>query len=239
MAQAFFITGTDTDAGKTLIATALLHLAHASGLSTLGLKPVAAGCARVQGQWMNEDARQLMRASSGNPNYATVNPVALREPLAPHIAAEREDRQLCVAELLQHCQPLLDTADFVVLEGAGGWLVPLNATESMADLATGLGCPVILVVGLRLGCINHALLTAAAIAAAGLPLAGWVANQIDPDMAVAAANIETLRERLNAPLLGCVPYLATPSPMLAAKYLALPELLNRRPSTTGAGPACE
>jgi dethiobiotin synthetase len=144
--------------------------------------------------------------------------------MAPHIAAEREGRKLQVAELLSHCRPLLDTADFVVLEGAGGWLVPLNATESMADLAVGLGCPVILVVGLRLGCINHALLTAAAIAASGLPLAGWVANQIDPDMAVIAENIATLTARLNAPLLGCIPYLDTPGPVLAAKYLVLPEL---------------
>jgi dethiobiotin synthetase len=224
MTQAFFITGTDTDAGKTLVATALLHLAQDSGLSTLGIKPVAAGCARVQGNWINEDARQLMRASSGSPAYATVNPVALREPMAPHIAAEREGRKLQVAELLRHCRPLLDTADFVVLEGAGGWLVPLNATESMADLAIGLGCPVILVAGLRLGCINHTLLTAAAIAASGLPLAGWVANQIDPDMAVIAENIATLTARLNAPLLGCIPYLDTPGPVLAAKYLVLPEL---------------
>jgi dethiobiotin synthetase len=239
MAQAFFITGTDTGVGKTLIATALLRLARDSGLTALGLKPVAAGCALVNGEWMNKDAQQLLRASSGNPDYATVNPVALREPMAPHIAAERENRPLQAAELVQHCKAQLASADFTVIEGAGGWLVPLNARETMADIAVGIGCPVILVTGLRLGCINHTLLTAAAIAAAGLPLAGWVANQIDPDMAVADANIETLRERLNAPLLGCVPYLATQSPMLAAKYLALPELFNRRQSATGAGPACE
>jgi dethiobiotin synthetase len=222
MAQAFFITGTDTGVGKTLIATALLQRARDQGKTTLGLKPVAAGCTQLHGEWMNEDAQQLLVASSGQPAYTTVNPVALREAIAPHIAAEQEGRTLCAAELVRHCQPLLGTADFTVIEGAGGWLVPLNATETMADIAAGIGCPVVLVVGLRLGCINHALLTAGAIAAAGLRLAGWIGNHIDPDMAAAAANVATLEQRLAAPLLGRVPYMTTPDARIASKYLLLP-----------------
>jgi dethiobiotin synthetase len=228
MAQAFFITGTDTGVGKTLIATALLHLARDSGQTTLGLKPVAAGCTLVNGQWMNKDAQQLLRASSGKPDYATVNPVALREPMAPHIAAERENRSMYASELVQHCIAQLSSADFTVIEGAGGWLVPLNAQETMADIAVGIGCPVILVAGLRLGCINHTLLTAAAIAAAGLPLAGWVANHIDPDMAVADANIATLEQRLAAPLLGRVPYMDTPDALFVSKHLRLPDPVAAR-----------
>ena len=158
MSQAFFITGTDTGVGKTLIATALLRLARDSGRTTLGLKPVAAGCALINGQWMNKDAQQLMRVSSGKPDYATVNPVALHEPMAPHIAAERENRAIHAGTLVQHCKAQLSSADFTVIEGAGGWLVPLNSHETMADIAVGIGCPVIMVTGLRLGCINHTLL---------------------------------------------------------------------------------
>jgi dethiobiotin synthetase len=175
---------------------------------------------------MNKDAQQLMRVSSGKPDYATVNPVALHEPMAPHIAAERENRAIHAGALVQHCKAQLSSADFTVIEGAGGWLVPLNSHETMADIAVGIGCPVILVTGLRLGCINHTLLTAVAIADAGLPLAGWVANHIDPDMAVADANIATLEQRLAAPLLGRVPYMATPDALSASKYLRLPDTLT-------------
>lgn len=202
MGKAYFITGTDTGVGKTLVAASLLRLARAQGLSTLGLKPVAAGCELTDGQWMNADARLLMEASSIAVDYPAVNPVALREAMAPHVAAEREGRELHCAELVAHCKPLLDTADFTVIEGAGGWQVPLNDTETMAKLAAGLGCPVILVVGIRLGCVNHALLTAAAIRQSGLALAGWVANHIDPDMAVADENVAALEQRLGARLTG-------------------------------------
>lgn len=222
MSQTFFITGTDTDVGKTLIATALLRRAQSQGLTTLGLKPVAAGCEQHDGQWMNADARQLLQASTGNPDYATVNPVALRAAIAPHIAAAQEGIELRATELVRHCKPLLATADFTVIEGAGGWLVPLNATETMADVAAGLGCPVILVVGLRLGGINHTLLTARAIAAAGLPLAGWIVNAIDPQMAVADANVATLSGRLDAPLLGRVPFMDKPDAELVSRHLHLP-----------------
>jgi len=202
MNKAYFIAGTDTGVGKTLVATSLLHLARARGMSTLGLKPVAAGCESIEGQWMNDDARLLMEASSIAVDYQTINPVALRDAMAPHIAAEREQCDIRCAELVEHCKPLLDMADFTVIEGAGGWQVPLNQSETMADLAAGLNCPVVLVVGMRLGCINHALLTAAAIRRDGLQLAGWIANHIDADMAVADENVVALEQRLDAPLTG-------------------------------------
>ena len=202
MGNAYFVTGTDTGVGKTLVAASLLALAHDRGMSTLGLKPVAAGCDLVDGQWMNDDARLLLNASSIDVDYSAVNPVALRDPMAPHIAAEREGRTLHCSDLAEHCKPLLESADFTVVEGAGGWQVPLNESETMADLAAGLGCPVIMVVAIRLGCINHALLTAAAIRQSGLVLGGWVANHIDPAMAVMDENVATLEQRLGARLLG-------------------------------------
>jgi len=206
MSDSFFLTGTDTAVGKTRIATALLNAASQQGLSTLGLKPVAAGCELNEGAWTNDDARKLVRASSINPDYSTVNPVALRAAMAPHIAAEQEGVTLHCEEILQQCGPQIDRADFTVIEGAGGWLVPLNEHETMADLAAALCCPVILVVGMRLGCINHALLSAAAIRDSGLLIAGWVANHIDPRMPVADENFSTLQERLDAPLIGRVPW---------------------------------
>lgn len=204
MAKAYFITGTDTGVGKTLVAAGLLRRARARGMSTLGLKPVAAGCELIDGQWMNDDAHLLMEASSIAVDYTAVNPVALREAMAPHIAAERERREILCAELVDKYKSLVDQADFTVIEGAGGWQVPLSDTETMANLAAGLNYPVILVVGIRLGCINHALLTAAAIRQSGLHLAGWVANHIDADMPVATENVQTLEQRLDAPLIGRV-----------------------------------
>lgn len=204
MTKAYFITGTDTGVGKTLVAAALLRRARARGMSTLGLKPVAAGCELIDGQWMNDDAHLLMEASSIAVDYTAVNPVALREAMAPHIAAEREGREILCAELVDQYKSLVDQADFTVIEGAGGWQVPLSDTETMANLATGLNYPVILVAGIRLGCINHALLTAAAIRQSGLHLAGWVANHIDADMPVADENVNTLEQRLDAPLIGRV-----------------------------------
>lgn len=204
MNRSFFVTGTDTGVGKTFIARKLLEQAAASGLSTLGLKPVAAGCEKREGTYANEDAWQLMQASSIQPAYSDVNPVALREPMAPHIAADKEGRSLSATALAEHCLQRLTQAEFCVIEGAGGWDVPLNKDESMADLATQIGAPVILVVGMRLGCINHTLLTVDAIEAAGLCIAGWVANHIDPAMAVQDENFSTLEHRLPAPCIGRV-----------------------------------
>ena len=224
MSKAWFITGTDTGVGKTLIANALLRIAYEDGKSTLGLKPVSAGCYLRDGIQVNEDAWELLQSSSVDVAYADVNPVALREPMAPHIAAQREGVTLEAGPLIEHCRQRAALADFCVVEGAGGWRVPLNDSETMADVATGLGYPVILVVGMRLGCINHTLLTAAAIAASGLRLAGWVANHIDREMAVAEENVATLAARLDAPLLGTVPAMDNPKAVFAAPHLSFDEL---------------
>ncbi len=219
MSRVFFITGTDTGVGKTVVANALLKLANDRGLLSRGLKPVAAGCYLREGRQVNEDAWDLMHTASLKSDYETVNPIALREPMAPHIAAEREGVDLQAHALAKHCAALLPGADFTVIEGAGGWLVPLNATETVADIAVELNTPVILVVGLRLGCINHALLTAAAIRNSRLTLAGWVANCIDPEMAVPNENIATLEARLDAPLLGVIPPMENPGAVFAAPHL--------------------
>jgi dethiobiotin synthetase len=226
MSRAFFITGTDTAIGKTRVATALLKAAREQGLQVLGLKPVAAGCEDHGGIQANEDAWRLMQGSSGNPAYADVNPMALREAMAPHIAAQREGRRIEVARLVAHCQPLIKAAEFTVIEGAGGWDVPLNDAESMADLAAGLGCPVILVVGLKLGCLNHALLTARSIQAHGLQLAGWVANRVDPAMVVAEENIATLEKRIPAPLLGTLAWDENPDSTKVSAALNIGPLLE-------------
>ena len=206
--QCYFVTGTDTGVGKTQVASALLLSAQAHGLRGLGLKPVAAGCAHADGRLVNEDALLLQRCSSLSADYAAINPVALEPAIAPHLAAAQAGIVLRAAELADHVRAQAASgAEALLVEGAGGWLVPLNETETMADLAVALGYPVILVVGMRLGCINHALLTAAAITAAGLQLAGWVANGVTPEMEALAENVRALEQRLPALRLGTVPFL--------------------------------
>lgn len=210
----FFITGTDTGVGKTLVSAALLLNARAFGLRAVGVKPVSAGCTRVNGRLVNDDALLLQRLSSVQLDYADINPVTFEPAMAPHIAAARAGVTLNAATLAAHVSRVdAEGHDVVLVEGAGGWLVPLNDQESMADLAIWLGYPVILVVAMRLGCLNHALLTAQAIQAAGLPLAGWVANSAGPAMDAFDENLRTLEQRLPALRLGTVPYLgkaATP-----------------------------
>lgn len=205
----YFITGTDTDAGKTLVSAALLLRASQQGLSTFGLKPVAAGCDWHQQQWQNSDALLHQQYSQPAAGYATHNPLALPDAIAPHIAAARQQQHLTVQQLLQRCAPALNSsADVRLTEGAGGWLVPLNGQETLADFACALQAPVILVVGMKLGCINHALLTASAILASGLPLAGWVANHRPPEMTCAAENQLFLQHwfcQRGIPLLGAIP----------------------------------
>lgn len=206
---AFFVTGTDTGVGKTFVTAALLRAAGGRGLATAALKPVAAGTTVVGGQSCNEDALILQQACSVALPLAVLNPVCLAEPVAPHIAARQAGRDLSVAALLPACRQVLDRqADLTLVEGAGGWLVPLSERETLADLVVALQLPVILVVGMRLGCLNHALLSASAIRSSGLVLSGWVANHIDPDMPVARENVATLEQMLDAPLLGVFPYQA-------------------------------
>ena len=207
--RCYFVAGTDTGVGKTVVSAALLLAARGCGLGTLGLKPVAAGCVRAGGRLVNEDALLLQRCSSLSPAYAAVNPVALEPAIAPHIAAARAGIELRAAALADQVREQESSgAEVLLVEGAGGWLVPLNQTETMADLAALLGYPVILVVGMRLGCINHALLSAQAIKTAGLQLAGWVANSVAGEMDCLAENVRTLESRLPALRLGTVPFFA-------------------------------
>ena len=222
MKQTFFVTGTDTDAGKTVISAGLLHHANGLGLRTIGLKPVAAGC-EDQGEGLrNSDALVLQATASVQLPYQQVNPIALAEPMAPHIAAEREQRRLSADRIAAYCRgALMQPADFALVEGAGGWRVPLSSREMLSRIPQLMELPVILVVGMKLGCINHALLTAEAIFRDGLQLAGWVANVVDPDMAVLQENIDTLKGALHAPLLGVVPHLMDPSPEQIASHLDL------------------
>lgn len=203
-----FVTGTDTGVGKTACACALVHALRARGLRVAPMKPVAAGAAPHAGGWANEDTLALIAAAGpGAPSPAEVTPLLLREPMAPHVAAAREGRAIEVAPLVAEHRRLAEAADFTVVEGVGGFLVPLSPAEDTRDLAVALGLPVVLVVGLRLGCLNHALLTAEAVRAAGLSLAGWIANAIDPGMAVPDENVAALAGRLQAPLLGRLPFL--------------------------------
>lgn len=213
-----FVTGTDTGVGKTVVAAGLLRAAGRAGLRTVALKPVAAGCERSAGGLVNDDALQLMREAGARLDYADVNPVALEPPIAPHIAAARAGVELRAGALADHCRRVAarEPADWVVVEGAGGFLVPLNDEETLADLCVALDAEVILVVGMRLGCLNHALLSAARVAAAGLRLAGWVACQVEGEMPELEANLESLARRLDAPCLGRVPHVAGGDPVEAA-----------------------
>ena len=207
-----FVTGTDTGVGKTLVSAGLLHALARHHRRVVGMKPVAAGLVPWGDDWASEDAIALRSDSTLALPPALDNPVLLHDPLSPHIAAARAGVQIDIATIVRSYQALAAQADAVVVEGAGGFHVPLTDTLTGADLAQALALPVVLVVGLRLGCLNHALLTAEAIRARGLTLAGWVANRIDPEMGAADENIAYLRSRLNAPLLAEVPYQDLPEP---------------------------
>ena len=214
--KAFFITGTDTNVGKTLVAAGLLLAAKNNGLTTAALKPLAAGCEQTPEGLRNSDALLLQSVITQQLYYEQINPVALQAAIAPHIAAQQEKRSISSERLAGFCRGVLNSADFTLVEGAGGWRVPINPQETLADLAKSLRLPVILVVGVRLGCLNHALLTFEAIVRDGLAVAGWVANCIDADMPALAENIESLRLRLPVPCLGVVPHLAEAGVDLAA-----------------------
>ena len=219
---AFFITGTDTEIGKTFVTCTLLHAVRATGLTALGMKPVAAGAEMVKGEFINEDAARLRAAGSFDPGLALLNPFCLASPIAPHIAAAEEGVVIEPGKIQEAFAALTEQADVVLVEGVGGFRVPLGEDYDTAELARDLGLPVILVVGMRLGCINHALLTAEAIAARGLTLAGWVANQINPAMLRFEENLEALTLRMPAPLLGIVPFQPDGNAATAASSLKLP-----------------
>ncbi|WP_397451032.1 dethiobiotin synthase [Pseudomonas sp. NA-150] len=226
MSSSYFITGTDTDVGKTTIAAGLLYAARQAGLSTAAGKPVASGSVPGPSGLRNADALALMAECSVALTYEEINPVAFEPAIAPHLAAREAGVALTVQSLLEPMRHVLAKgADFTLIEGAGGWRVPLADQANLSDLAQALQLPVILVVGVRLGCINHALLTAEAIARDGLQLAGWVANVIDGKTSRLEENLATLAERLPAPCLGRVPKLKKPSAEAVAEYLHL-ELLD-------------
>ena len=230
MPRGFFVTGTDTDVGKTWVSLGLVEQLKRQGKSVGVMKPVAAGCHPSAEGLRNEDAELLQQQASLKLDYHALNPYALEPAIAPHIAADEAGLRIDIETLYQHYLAIAGKSDCVVVEGAGGWLVPLNDFQTMADLAQRLALPVILVVGMRLGCINHALLSAETIRARGLALAGWVANRITPEMPRLEENIATLEQRLDAPLLGRIPHLDSLDAATIADHLTLPpEANSQRP----------
>ncbi len=208
--KGFFVTGTDTGCGKTLVTTSLMHALKRDGVRVSGMKPVASGCDHVDGRLVNDDAARIRSACSGDRDYDDINPWALMDPVAPHIAARRDGRRIDLAPVIEAYRRLQRDSQVIVVEGIGGWLVPLAEDVEQADLVRQLELPVILVVALRLGCINHARLTAAAIRQARLPLAGWIANHSDPEYDSAAETLSYLGRALDAPLLGECSYTEDP-----------------------------
>lgn len=217
-----YVSGTDTGIGKTVASSALLHALRGHGLRAIGMKPVASGCEQVEGQWRNADALALLAASDPKPAYADLNPYALPQPLAPELAAADAGVDVSLRALLAAHARLAVQADALVVEGVGGWAAPLSAKLMQADLVQALRIPVVLVIGMRLGCLSHALLSARAITDDGAHLAGWIASHVDPGMQRFEDNLRMLRERLPAPCWGVLPYAAEPDPTLMATYLRVP-----------------
>ena len=221
--QWLFITGTDTDVGKTVVACGFLAAANQQGLRTAAIKPVAAGCELTEQGMTNSDALQLQAAASHQLSYQQINPIALEPAIAPHIAAAEAGVRLSASRLVGYCRGMsLMPVDLVLIEGAGGWRVPINSRETLADVARELNCAVIVVVAMRLGCLNHALLTMEAIRRDGLQIAGWVANILDEHMPRLEQNIDTLKQCINEPCLGTVPRLDDLSPQRVAEFLSVP-----------------
>ena len=212
----YYVTGTDTGIGKTIASTSLLHALRSKGLHAVGMKPVASGCARTDTGWHNEDALALQEASDPRPDYSDLNPYALPLPLAPEIAAREAGVEIELGKIESAFERLRALADTVVVEGVGGWSAPLSATLDQVDVVRALRLPVVMVVGMRLGCLNHARLTARAIAADGCELVGWIANHVDPGMERQDENFELLRARLQAPCWGRLPFRTAPD----AEYLS-------------------
>ncbi len=221
--MSYFVTGTDTGVGKTLVSCALLHAFAAQDKLVVGFKPVATGC---DDKDHNDDAERLRAASNVSASYGQINPYCFVPPIALHIAARYSGVRIELSRILASYGELTRLADEVIVEGAGGFLVPLNEKQDSSDLARQLNLPIILVVGMRLGCINHALLTMRVIADCGLSCAGWVANEMTGGMPALKENIEALQQRIDAPLLGIVPYQATPDARAVAKMLDI-DLLKK------------
>lgn len=208
-----FVTGTDTNIGKTYVSCLLLKKWNEQGLQTIGLKPIASGCEWIDGQFINRDSHILQQAASINLTYAQVNPFCLKMPVAPHIAAQKEKLQLTVQKISSHIQKIAQiNHDAMLIEGVGGLMVPLNKKELQLDLIKDLNMPVLFVVGLKLGCLNHTLLSIAMLKAYQTPIKGWMINHIDPSTECADENIATLKHHLKEiPYLGYVPFGASDS----------------------------
>lgn len=209
MNKGYFITGTDTDVGKTWCTLGVMARLQQLGATVVGMKPVASGCAVTTEGYRNADALRIQAQGSVPVDYPLINPYAFAPAVAPHIAAAHSGRKIALQQILDSYEQLRWQAEQVVVEGVGGWLVPLNGEETVADLARALELPVILVVGLRLGCINHALLTAESIRRHGCELAGWIANTVTPQMAELEQNIQAIASRIDTPLLGIVAHQAS------------------------------
>jgi len=225
MKYGFFVTGTDTGVGKTLVSAALVYRLAQAGFKAAGMKPVAAGCVMQGGQLVSDDVEQLRAAGNVELALAVINPYAFAPPLAPHIAARQAGVAIELAMVKEAFLAASQAVDALVVEGVGGFRVPLNDSEDTADMAALLGLPLVLVVGMRLGCLSHALLTAEVIASRGLVLAGWVANRVDPAMDAFEDNLAALEQRLSAPCLGVVPYMGQVDFRAVAEYLDIGPLL--------------
>lgn len=219
--RGYFITGTDTGVGKTVVTLGLMQALQARGCRVAAMKPVASGCQSTSAGLRNDDALRLQQQSSMELDYALVNPYAFAPAIAPHIAAGQAGVDMGIEKITNIYKEISNNADCVLVEGAGGWQVPLNADETLADLAHALDLAVILVVAIRLGCLNHALLTAASIAGRGCVLAGWVANQTLPDATTASANIHALEQRIGCPRLGTIPWQEDISAKFVAHHLVI------------------
>jgi dethiobiotin synthetase len=225
----FFITGTDTGCGKTEITLGLMAALQARGQRVLGMKPVASGCVQHPEGRRNADAERIQAQGTLTAPYALVNPYAFLPPIAPHVAATESGVSIDLERIGAAHAELTRLADWVLVEGVGGWRVPLGPGIFVGDIPRTLDLPVILVVGLKLGCLNHALLTAESIQSSGLELAGWIANQVDPDMLALDANLETLRTLIQAPCLGVVPWMAEPDARAIAARLQPDRLIVAPP----------
>ena len=226
MSFGVYVTGTDTGIGKTLGSCTLLHVLRRHGLRAVGMKPVASGCESVAGEWRNADALALQAASEPGIAYGDINPFALEHPLAPELAARDAGIEIGLRPILEAHARLEARADAVVVEGVGGWDAPLSATLMQSDLVRALRLPVLLVVGLRLGCLNHALLSARAIAQDGAHLAGWIASHVDPGMERVEDNLAMLRTRLPAPCWGVLPHVPDADPRDLAERVRIPLLAH-------------
>ena len=226
MSERFFITGTDTEVGKTVASRALMQAAAGMGRKVAGYKPIASGCTETAEGLRNSDALVLQQSANVELSYAQVNPIALREPASPHIAAKIDGINIEFDHLSQGLRALEQQADCVLVEGCGGWQVPVSDTQSLNEWVIAERMPVIMVVGIKLGCLNHAILTAQSIANDGLELVGWVANRVNPCLMHYAEIIQTLRCRMPAPQLGEIPYISRPEKQQLGKYIDLTPLLD-------------